>query len=101
MPKEKESDSKLRLFIEDLPELIIEFKGFIITFIIWIIIAEIAGYSLINLIRTFIRLILYPLNLILFNMDFTDALVPEIFILLMPLVILTAVSFFIIISTED
>ncbi len=92
---------KLVLFLKDLPDLIIEFKSSIIMIITWLVVAQISGYSLTSIIWSVTKLILYPLNLLLFNTKFSSIGVPEIFILLVPLVVLTTVGFLIIISTED
>lgn len=59
------------------------------------------GYSFLILLRSIGKLLLYPLNLLLNGTDFSSIDVPEIFILLFPLVILVTVGFFVIISTED
>lgn len=88
-------------FLKDIPDLIIEFKNFIIVIIIWLILAELSGYSFLILLRTIGKLLLYPLNLLLFGTDFSSIDVPEIFILLFPLVILVTVGFFVLIATED
>ena len=59
------------------------------------------GKSMINLIRAFIRFIAYPLNLFVFQMEFEKARVPEIFIMLVPLVLSFTIGLIIIIMTED
>ena len=97
----QDSPSRLIELIKNLPELIKEFKGSIITIIAWLVIAELAGYSFISILWSAIKLIIYPLNLLLFNLSFRATNIPEIFILLVPLVILVLVGFLIIISTED
>lgn len=92
---------KLVQFLKDLADIIFEFKGGIITIITWLVVAQFSGYSLISIIWSIIKLILYPLNLLLFNTKFSSIDVPEVYILLVPLVVLTTVGFLIIISTED
>lgn len=93
--------SKLNELIKNLPDFIKEFKGSIIAIIAWLVVAELAGYSLIRTLWSIIKLIIYPLNLLLFNLSFKTINVPEIFILLIPLIILISVGLLIIISTED
>ena len=92
---------KLVQFLKNLLDLIIDFKAGIIVIITWLVVAQISGYSLTSIIWDIIKLILYPLNLLLFNTEFRSIDVPEVFILLVPLVVLTTVGFLIIISTED
>lgn len=88
-------------FIKDIPILIRDFKaGFIIIFV-WIFVGEISGYSILTLFQSIIRLVLYPLNWFLYKTKFGLTEIPEVFILLMPLVLLITVGFLIIISTED
>ena len=88
-------------FLKNLLDLIIDFKAGIIVIITWLVVAQVSGYSLTSIIWSIIKLILYPLNLLLFNTEFSSIDVPEVFILLVPLVVLTTVGFLIIISTED
>jgi len=88
-------------FIKNLPSTIKEFKGAIIILIAWLIVSEIAGYSIIIVFRSIFRIILYPLNWVLFKTSFKATGIPEVFLLLMPLVILLTVSFLVIIYTED
>ena len=92
---------KLIRFLKDIRDLIIEFKNFIIILTFWLIIAELAGYSFFNLLRSIGRFLLYPLNLLLFGTDFSSINVPEIFIIFFPLVIIVTVGFFVLIATED
>ncbi len=99
--KQKFTLGKLAQFLKDLPDLIIEFKAGIIVIITWLVVAQLSGYSLTSIIWSIIKLILYPLNLLLFNTKYSSIDVPEVFILLVPLVVLTTVGFLIIISTED
>ena len=87
--------------LKDLLDTIIDFKAAIIVIITWLIVAQISGYSLTSTIWSIMKLILYPLNLILFNAEFSSIGVPEVFILLIPLVFLTLICFLIIITTED
>jgi len=88
-------------FVKDAPDLIREFKGSIIVIIIWLIVAQIAGYSIIILISSIIKLMLYPLSLLIFNTSFDAINVPEVFIIMIPLVILMIAGFLTIIATED
>ncbi|MFX0084182.1 MAG: hypothetical protein ACFFAU_00800 [Candidatus Hodarchaeota archaeon] len=83
------------------PDLIIEFKSAIIVIIIWILISENSGYRMIDIFRSIFKLILYPLNWVLYRTNFDLTGIPVIFILLMPLVILISVTFIVLISTED
>jgi hypothetical protein len=92
---------KLIQFLKNLLDLIIDFKAGIIVIITWLVVAQFSGYSLTSIIWSIIKLILYPLNLLLFNTQYRSIDVPEVFILLVPLVVLTTVGFLIIISTED
>jgi hypothetical protein len=92
---------RLTQFVKDLPDLIREFKGAIIVIIIWLIVAQIAGYSIVTIIISIIKLLLYPLNLVLFSTSFSAINVPEVFILMVPLVILVIAGFLTIIATED
>ncbi|MHA2224297.1 MAG: hypothetical protein ACXAC8_03795 [Candidatus Hodarchaeales archaeon] len=75
-------------------------------FIAWLVIAQIAGYSILSTAVAIIKLIIYPFllllaPLLLINADFDSMNIPEVFILLIPLVVLVTVGFLIIISTED
>lgn len=97
----QDTSAKIIGFLKDITDLIIEFKNFLIVIIIWLILAELSGYSFFLLLRSISRLLLYPLNLLLFGTDFSSIEVPEIFILLFPLVILVTVGFFVLIATED
>ena len=97
----QEPTTKIIKLLKDITDLIIEFKNFIIVIIIWLILAELSGYSFLILLRSVGRLLLYPLNLLLLGTDFSSIDVPEIFILLFPLVILVTVGFFVLIATED
>ena len=92
---------KLVQFLKNLLDLIIDFKAGIIVIITWLVVAQVSGYSLTSIIWDIIKLILYPINLLLFNTPYRSIDVPEVFILLVPLVVLTTVGFLIIISTED
>ncbi|MFX0183607.1 MAG: hypothetical protein ACFE95_11045 [Candidatus Hodarchaeota archaeon] len=92
---------RLTQFVKDIPDLIIEFKGAIIVIAVWLIIGDIAGYSIVTLIISIVKLIFYPLLLLFFNTGFSAINVPEIFILMVPLVILMVVGFLTIIATED
>ena len=97
----QEPSAKIINLLKNITDLIIEFKNFIIVIIIWLILAELSGYSFLILLRSIGRLLLYPLNLLLLGTDFSAIDVPEIFILLFPLVILVTVGFFVLIATED
>ncbi len=109
MPSEENSSNlnqkftlgQLVQFLKNLLDLIIDFKAGIIVIITWLVVAQFSGYTLTSIIWDIIKLILYPINLLLFNTQYRSIDVPVIFILLIPLVVLTAVGFLIIISTED
>ncbi|MFX0049853.1 MAG: hypothetical protein ACFFAJ_01645 [Candidatus Hodarchaeota archaeon] len=87
--------------LKSMPRLINEYKSAIIIIIAWISISEIAGYSIIELFTTIFKLIIYPYNWIVYKTQFELTGIPEIFILIIPLVVLITVGFLIIISTED
>lgn len=87
--------------IKNSPSTIKENKASIIVTITWLTIAEISGNSIIKLIGLVLRLVLYPFELILFETEFRDTDIPEVFILLTPLVVLVTLGFLIIIATED
>ena len=92
---------KLVQFLKNLLDVIIEFKAGIVVIITWLAVAQFSGYTLTSIIWDIIKLILYPINVLLFNTQYRSIDVPEIFIFLVPLVVLTTVGFLIIISTED
>lgn len=100
-PNEKPVGNKLLDYAKDLLNFVVEFKSAIIIICVWILVSEIAGYSIFNLLRSIFRLLLYPLNLVLFNMKFSAIDVPEVFFLLVPLITLITIGFLVIISTED
>ena len=97
----KQTVAAILKIIKDIPDLLKEFKGAVIVIIVWLIVAQLAGYSVTSTIISIIKLVLYPLYLLLFNTEFSDMNIPEIFILMMPLVLLTFTGFLIIIATED
>ncbi len=88
-------------YIREMLDFVLGFRNAIIIILAWIVISEIAGYSVLDLLRSIISLFLYPVNLLLFNTSFNDINVPEVFFLLVPLVTLITVGFLIIVSTED
>ena len=90
-----------RQFVKNIPDLVREFKSTIIIIVSWIVVSEMAGYSVFDLFRSIFRLLIYPLNWILFKTQFNLIRVPEVFILLIPFVILITFGLLIIISTED
>ena len=98
---EKFTLEKLVQFLKNLLDVIIDFKAGIIVIITWLVVAQISGYTLTSIIWDIIKLILYPINLLLFGTQYRSIDVPEVFILLVPLVVLTLTGFLIIISTED
>ncbi|WP_455140023.1 hypothetical protein [Candidatus Hodarchaeum mangrovi] len=100
-PNRSQYSKKIIRFLKDLPAYIIEYKSAIIFIVAWLIIAEIAGYSFVNLFIMIIKLLAYPLYLILFNTEFRAMKIPEIFILLIPLVFFVLIGFLTIIATED
>ncbi|MFX1513164.1 MAG: hypothetical protein ACFFCQ_11300 [Promethearchaeota archaeon] len=59
------------------------------------------GKSVMNLLGSLLRFIFYPINMLLFQKDFEDADVPEIYLLLVPFIFLFSIGLIIIISTED
>jgi hypothetical protein len=87
--------------LKSMPRHINEYKSAIIIIIAWISISEIAGYSIIDLFTTIFKLIIYPYNWIVYRTQFELTGIPEIFVLIIPLVVLITVGFLIIISTED
>lgn len=100
-----EKSQKKRLhwqqYTRDMLDFILGFRNAIMIILIWIFISEISGYSVLKIFISIVSLILYPINLLLFNTDFSDINVPEVFFLLVPLVALITVGFLIIVSTED
>ncbi len=97
----KLGDKKLReIFINSL-SLIKEFKGTVFFLFFWVLISEMAGYPVLLTFRSIFRLIIYPLNWILFKTQFKITEIPQVFLLLIPLFLLVVISFIIIISTED
>ena len=92
---------KIIRFLKELPAYIKEYKSAIIFIMAWLIVAEIAGDSFLNLFITIGKLLSYPFYLILFNTEFRAMNIPEIFILLIPLVFFVLTGFLTIIATED
>jgi hypothetical protein len=88
-------------FVKNVPSLIKEFKGVISIVIAWLVVSELVGFPVLRIVQSIWRIILYPLNWVLFKTSFEITGIPEVFLLLMPLVILIIVSFMVIISTED
>jgi hypothetical protein len=105
----EEEKSRERLFttakaiqiIKGIPDLIINFRNSVIIIIIWIIISEIAGNSVFELLRSIFKLIIYPINWLLFKTKFELTGIPEVFIIFIPLMLLVSIGFLILISTED
>ncbi|MHA2243353.1 MAG: hypothetical protein ACXADY_00130 [Candidatus Hodarchaeales archaeon] len=92
---------KLLEFTKNTPDLIREFKTAIIIIVAWIFVSENAGYHVIDLFRSIFRIIIYPFNWFWYKTHFDETGIPEVFIVLMPVVVLVTVGFLIIISTED
>ncbi len=88
-------------YTRDMLDFILGFRNAIFIILIWIFIADISGYSVIDLLESIVNLILYPVSLLLFNTGFSDINVPEVFFLLVPLVALITIGFLILVSTED
>ena len=82
-------------------DFILGFRNALIIIFVWVFVSEIAGYSVLNIFGSIIGLFLYPVNLLLFNTPFNETNIPEVFIILLPLVTLIVVGFLIIVSTED
>jgi len=59
------------------------------------------GKSVINIMRSILRFCIYPINMWLFQMEFSKINVPEVFILLVPLVVSFSIGLLVIIFTED
>ncbi|MFW9780164.1 MAG: hypothetical protein ACFFE8_15050 [Candidatus Heimdallarchaeota archaeon] len=114
--------TKLRQTISELLSFIVEFKSAFIVLLIWMILGGFAvvpeeeltqtGFFpvdvffasltfLVSLIGSILELILYPIDLIINKKPFDQTKIPEIFILLMPLVIMIVTSFLIMVWTED
>ncbi len=88
-------------FVKSVPDLIIEFKSSILVIIIWVLVSEISGYHMVDIFRSIFKIIIYPLNWVLYRTNFDLTGIPVIFLLLMPLVIFIVITFLILISTED
>ncbi|MFX0206383.1 MAG: hypothetical protein ACFFDT_10375 [Candidatus Hodarchaeota archaeon] len=88
-------------YAREVLDFVLGFRNAIIIIFAWIFISEISGYSVFTLLGSIISLFLYPINLLLFNTPFNETDVPEVFIILLPLVTLIVVGFLIIVSTED
>lgn len=87
--------------LKELPTYIKEYKSALIFLGIWIITAELAGFSFLKVFISILKLLAYPLYLILFNTEFKAMHIPEIFILMVPLVFFVLIGFLAIIATED
>ena len=87
--------------LKGFPTFIKEYKSPLIFIGIWIITAELAGFSFLKVFITILKLLAYPLYLILFNTEFKAMNIPEIFILMVPLVFFVLIGFLAIIATED
>ncbi|MFX0015607.1 MAG: hypothetical protein ACFFB2_11500 [Promethearchaeota archaeon] len=88
-------------YAREVLDFILGFRNAIIIIFAWILISQISGYSVLNILGSIVSLLFYPINLLLFNTGFNEINVPEVFFLLVPLMILIIVGFLIIISTED
>jgi len=101
----QEEKSKRQLqwqnYAREVLDFVLGFRNAMITILAWIFISEISGYSVLNLLRSVISLFLYPFNLVLFSTPFDEIDVPEVFLILLPLVTLIVIGFLIIVSTED
>ncbi len=87
--------------LRELPDLLRDFKNSFFIIILWMIISEIAGYPVLDTLKSIIKLIIYPINWILFRTGFRLTGIPEIFILFVPLMLVVSIGFLILISTED
>jgi hypothetical protein len=92
---------KVIRFLKELPTYIKEYKSALIFIGVWIITADLAGFSFLKVFITILKLLVYPLYLILFNTEFKAMNIPEIFILMVPLVFFVLIGFLAIIATED
>lgn len=101
--REKNSRNQLQWqnYAREVLDFILGFRNAILMIFTWILISEISGYSVLYLLRSIINLFLYPINLVLFNTPFDTIDVPEVFLILLPLVVLIVIGFLIIVSTED
>jgi len=88
-------------YAREVLDFMLGFRNAIIIIFAWIFISEISGYSVLYLFRSIITLLLYPINLVLFGTPFDEIAVPEVFLILLPLVALIVIGFLIIVSTED
>ena len=93
--------ARIPQLIKNFIELLLGFKNTIIIIIVWIIVSEYAGYSVFNLIRSVFKLLIYPINWLLYKTEFSATEIPEVFILLIPLLMLISIGFIVLISTED
>jgi hypothetical protein len=112
---------KFRHTVTELLSFITEFRNALLVILIWIVLGGLVtnpaeelstGFFPIDVVFasvafiitmgvSIIELILYPVDLILSTKPFDQTTVPEIFILLIPLVILIVTSFLIFVWTED
>ncbi|MFX0124685.1 MAG: hypothetical protein ACFFAE_13730 [Candidatus Hodarchaeota archaeon] len=101
--REKKSRRQLKWqqYTREILDFILGFRNAMIIIVTWIFVSEIAGYSVLDLFGSILSLFLYPVNLLLFNTDFSDINVPEVFFILVPLIALITIGFLIIVSTED
>ncbi len=93
--------NKLSSYAKQIVELVKEFRTYILIIIAYFIVSELAEQSFIDLAGTLFRTFVYPINWLVYDMEFTKADVPEVFILMVPLVFLFSIGLIIIISTED
>lgn len=114
--------AKLRRSLSELVSLIVEFKSALLVLLMWVILGgfvvvrpqdiDSTGFFpadvflasltfLVSLLGSILELILYPIDLVTTNKPFDETTIPEIFILLIPLVILIVGSFLIMVWTED
>ncbi len=89
-------------------DLIIEYKSAIIIIIAWILVSEVANYinpdeyyTLSELLGSIFMILMYLILLLFFNTGFNELNVSQVFLLLIPLVLLIVSGFLIIITTED
>ena len=93
--------SNILRYVKEIPDLLLDFKNTVLVIFVWIIVSEVSGHSVIDLLTSIFRLIIYPINWLLFNTGFEYTGVPEVFILLIPLMLIVSLGFLILISTEN
>ena len=80
-----------------------DYRNSIIIVLAWILTSLMSSpeNAFTNTISQLVRFFLYPVNLVLFNTDISNAGFSAIYIILVPLVIILTIGFLYLISTED